>query len=545
MTSPLRQIGQILSITVLLLVGFCARALPTPKNLGGTAFVAIRSDGSLVSWGSHTSGGVVTYSSMTQTVSSTDGAFSAIKLNEGGVETWGDAANGGDHSVVASLLNSSIVGYGRRVINIQSAQWAFAALRADGSVVAWGDETFGGSVTTNLHHNMDEGLQILSPENISSLFSTAYSFCGLTKQSYLFTWGYAADVTSPVPVTWAEAFERKVVGVASTSNSFASLTVDEKVITWGSSLDKTSRETLSRLYWSGNTVKAIFTTYYAFAVIVEGKNDTRPCSNSSISSNISFVLSWGDASNGGDTDAVCEFLISRENITIDNIYSNPFAFALLKSDGSVITWGNSNSGGDSSTVKGYLQSDVIAIYHTAFAFTALKAGGGVVSWGNMAYGGFIPLETKKSLENMVVVSVKATFTAFAALTSSGRVICWGESPRGGDCNSSYLRSALTDVVNLSSNQEAFAALKIDGSVVCWGFFTSGGDCQFEALTNITHVFTIDDLNSNFDNRPTLSPSRKPSGMPSAAPITRAVWATDESAKCPPQRIAKWLTELSP
>jgi hypothetical protein len=53
------------------------------------------------------------------------------------------------------------------------------------------------------------------------------------------------------------------------------------------------------------------------------------------------------------------------------IYSNAYAFAALKADGSIKAWGDSNSGGANAlTDKGYIK-----IYSNATAFAALKADG--------------------------------------------------------------------------------------------------------------------------------------------------------------------------
>ncbi|MEF8707520.1 MAG: VCBS domain-containing protein [Candidatus Accumulibacter propinquus] len=60
--------------------------------------------------------------------------------------TWGDSSYGGNSSAVAAALNGAI-----DVTQVFSTEYAFAALRADGSVVTWGwlvgdatDETFSG-----------------------------------------------------------------------------------------------------------------------------------------------------------------------------------------------------------------------------------------------------------------------------------------------------------------------------------------------------------------------------------------------------------------
>ena len=59
-------------------------------------------------------------------------AFAMIKA-DGSVVTWGYGSNGGDSTLVARQLNGTV-----DVMQIFSANYAFAALRADGSVVTWG-----------------------------------------------------------------------------------------------------------------------------------------------------------------------------------------------------------------------------------------------------------------------------------------------------------------------------------------------------------------------------------------------------------------------
>jgi hypothetical protein len=49
------------------------------------------------------------------------------------VVTWGDSVRGGDSAAVAAQLDGTI-----DVVQVFSTYGAFAALRADGSVVTWG-----------------------------------------------------------------------------------------------------------------------------------------------------------------------------------------------------------------------------------------------------------------------------------------------------------------------------------------------------------------------------------------------------------------------
>jgi hypothetical protein len=65
-------------------------------------------------------------------VFSTGSAFTALRA-DGSLVTWGSSDYGGDSSAVASKLDGTI-----DVTQLFSSYRAFAALRADGSVVTWG-----------------------------------------------------------------------------------------------------------------------------------------------------------------------------------------------------------------------------------------------------------------------------------------------------------------------------------------------------------------------------------------------------------------------
>ena len=67
-------------------------------------------------------------------------AFAAIKA-DGSVVTWGRTVFGGDSSSVASLLQNGVV---HITESAGGHGGAFAAIKADGSVVTWGSANFGG-----------------------------------------------------------------------------------------------------------------------------------------------------------------------------------------------------------------------------------------------------------------------------------------------------------------------------------------------------------------------------------------------------------------
>ena len=126
------------------------------RNSG--AFAALKSDGSVITWGNTRHGGNSTtpqsnvsipptgsLSSDVTRIFSNTYAFAALKT-DGSVITWGDTAAGGDSSLVTGNLSSGVT-------RIFSTGAAFAALKTDGSVITWGNSTYGGdssSVTSSL-----------------------------------------------------------------------------------------------------------------------------------------------------------------------------------------------------------------------------------------------------------------------------------------------------------------------------------------------------------------------------------------------------------
>ncbi|MFN6134181.1 MAG: hypothetical protein ACK46L_14975, partial [Synechococcaceae cyanobacterium] len=100
------------------------------------------------------------------------GAFAALK-SDGSVVTWGASTSGGNSSAVASQLSSG-------VSQIFSAMFAFAALKSNGSVVTWGNGFFGG--------DSDAVASQLS-SGVSQIFSTAHAFAALKSDGSVVTWG--------------------------------------------------------------------------------------------------------------------------------------------------------------------------------------------------------------------------------------------------------------------------------------------------------------------------------------------------------------------
>lgn len=248
----------------------------------------------------------------------TDFAFSALKTN-GSVVSWGDTTAGGSGSITSG------------VVSICANYSSFAALKSDGSVIIWGDSRYGGTNNTNV--DLSSG--------VVDLYSSVYTFFAIKTNGQLLTWGQSTTLPSSASSNVIKVF----APILSGSGRYSALKTDGTLIRWGD-----------------------------------------------ITTSVSNVVT------------VC---------------ANFSAFAALLTDGSVVTWGDAASGGNYSIASG-----VISICATQSAFAALNADGTITVWGNTLYGG----SGKPSGGNWI--SIYSNRGAFMALNSSGQATAWGDSYYG-------------------------------------------------------------------------------------------------------------------
>jgi alpha-tubulin suppressor-like RCC1 family protein len=358
------------------------------------AFAALKTDGSVVTWGDANAGGDSTavadnLASNVKAVYSNYNSFAALK-NDGSVVTWGSGFTGGDSTAVAGNLTSNVTA-------IYSNNTAFAALKSDGSVVTWGSPSDGGnssSVANSLTFN------------VKAVYSNSLGFAALKTDGSVVTWGRADFGGDSASV--ANSLTSNVKAVYSNQSAFAALKNDGSVVTWGYPIYGGDSSSVAEKLSSG--VTSISSANFSFAAL---KND-------------GSVVTWGRADAGGNSTAVAGNLTSN----VKAVYSNTFAFAALKTDGSVVTWGDATQGGDSTAVARNLTSNVKAVYSNAVAFAALKNDGSVVTWGESSYGGTggpanidlaVPLTLHVRLASTAPLGAVAgnlTISSFGATTQS-------------------------------------------------------------------------------------------------------------------------------
>ena len=221
----------------------------------------------------------------------------------------------------------------------------------------------------------------------------------------------------------------------------------------------------------------------------------------------SGVYVWGDSTNGGGNTGFATQLRLQNGTTdpfltdVQEVYSNPYAFAVKGASG-VYAWGNTTNGGLLSTAfatqlrlqngtTGPFLTDTGKIYSTNTAF-AVKGSSGIYAWGNGFNGGInTAFATQLRLQNGTtgpfltdVQEVYSNSIVFAVKGSSG-VYAWGDSTNGGLSTNiaTQLRLQngttgpfLTDVQEVYANTLAFA-VKGSSGVYAWGSGANGGISQ--------------------------------------------------------------------
>jgi hypothetical protein len=453
-----------------------------------SAFAALKSDGSVVTWGSEWSGGDISnfgprLTSGVQRIYSNNSAFAALK-SDGSVVTWGDSNSGGDSSSVSSQLVSGVQ-------QIYSTHAAFAALKSDGSVVTWGN-SWGGGDSSSVSSQLASGVQNIYPNNSA--------FAALKSDGSVVTWGPSTSGGDSSAV--ASQLTSGVQAIYGNSSAFAALKSDGSVVTWGDNWGGGDSSSVSSQLASG--VQMIYPSQQAFAAL---KSD-------------GSVVTWGSSWGGGDSSSVSSQLASG----VQRVYFSHYAFVALKLDGSVVTWGAGTYGGDSSSVGPHLASGVQQIYSNGTAFAAHKLDGSVVAWGYGANGlssdftsskihrvfplayGFILQDEKNNQINLgeATLSRVSNFTEFfkdleeyqsssfgLTLKNNGNYVFFPHLGHDNQVNEirAHLSSNVQQVV-LSEN--AIAILKNDGAVAALGDPSYGGDVSWangDLSSNVIALFS--------------------------------------------------------
>ncbi|MCX6409947.1 MAG: fibronectin type III domain-containing protein [Actinobacteria bacterium] len=432
-------------------------------------------------------------------------SFAALKA-DGSVVAWGGANRGGDPACVVNTSSCGAAATGSLssgVTSIFSSYGAYAALKQDGSLVVWGSVAYGGDISCTLAaFPCNPVSQATLSSGVRAVTSTFNAFAATKTDGSVVTWGPKASggdascaVTSDCSPAPAGSLSSGVAQVFAGYEAFAALKTDGSAVAWGNPA------------YGGDASAPVGGTLTGLTDIVP--NGSAFAARTSVGG----VVTWGNGSNGGDPTcpAPCSPAAAGSLTSgITAITNTDKAFAARKSDGSVVSWGDAPSGGDSSAPVGGALTGVTSIFATSAAFAALKSDGSVVTWGGSNSGGDASCTPGASCSPAPagslasgVTAIFASEKAFAALKQDGSVVTWGDPERGGDsacdptpgtCTPAPAGSLSGGVTQIMWMTDAFVAAKQDGSVVTWGSSGSGGSSLTPvggALTGVGQVFSND------------------------------------------------------
>jgi hypothetical protein len=187
-----------------------------------------------------------------------------------------------------------------------------------------------------------------------------------------------------------------------------------------------------------------------------------------------FAKAWGYLATDPPLDVT-----NATAIAVGNLGQNTSSghYLVLKSDGKIYAW----SGGDvhygETNVAALNNSTVTAIAAGYGDSLALKSDGTVYAWGDNLYG-----ETNVPAGLSGVTAIACGDYHDLALKSDGTVVGWGQNTYSQTTN-----AAATNVVAIAAGGQNSIALRADGSVVTWGNF---GGAQSKIPSTATNVIAV-------------------------------------------------------
>lgn len=464
---------------------------------GGSAHgVALRSDGSVVAWGENAQGQTtVPAAALSGVIAIAAGNTYTLALkSDGTLLGWG-----GITSLPSSPRGYSAIAAGRgplflssdgklkfgsgpvppatALTDVTAMAAAFnhaAVLKNDGSVVAWGSNTFGESTVPS--EAQSDVIAIALDSNNSSL--------ALKSDGRVIAWGrYEAVPTAALSgVTSISAGpseglalkrQTRVVAWGSNTSGITTVPVEAQsglsAISAGASHTLTLKSNGSVAAWGNNS-------YGQSTVPLEAQAGVTAVAaggyhNLALKGN--RVIAWG-LNNAGQATVPQEARSAIAAIAGGESHS-----VALTVHGTVLAWGIGTTTGShpnygQSIVPTAAQSNVIAITAGDYHTVALKSFGVVVAWGfNNEGQATVPTE---ALTNVKAIAAGGAHTL--ALKDDGSVIAWGRDFEG---QSTVPAAAQSGVKAIAAGRHFSLALKADGSVIAWGTNDEGQRIPPDAL----------------------------------------------------------------
>ncbi len=456
---------------------------------GTRHMLALKADGTVVAWGDNSFGQCNVPAGLDHVVAIAAHTYYSMALKaDGTLVIWGTDFNGVElENIHLQYVKAIVVG----------SDYA-AALKWDGNLAVWGNQ-YG--------ENVDLGVPLELDQEILAISSDSYSLLALNEDGTVTAWGDNTYGRCDVPQglnLFADdppPYSGPAPNIPQTPAAYAAsdyIQAAAKVISLGGghavlNMDGTVKVCDPKNYHGEanvpeglNNVKSIMVAAFIMAlqqdgtVVVWGDNRDGACDVPENLSNVTAiaasnqyclalkedgtVVAWG-----GNYNGECDV---PENLDGVKAIAADFSHCLaLKEDGTVAAWGN-NDYGQCDVPAGL--TNVARVFTDSDYSVALKNDGTVVAWGNNEYG---QLDVPPGLSNVVDICVNGT--SCIALRGNGTVVVWGNNSYGN-------RNVPVGLHDVAAVCAGGLAVKADGTVVTWGAYTK----YAEELAAETNVLTI-------------------------------------------------------
>jgi alpha-tubulin suppressor-like RCC1 family protein len=500
----------------------------TALGAGDNATAAVRSDGTVWTWGPNGAGALgngtccassplpTAIAGLSGITAASGGGFHMLaRKSDNTAWAWGSADNGRLGNGVCGAGGTSdqhapvqvSVGAGLTSVTAVAAGWSHSlALKSDGTVWA-----FGG----NLRGEVGDGTTIdrCSPVAVTGLTGvfTAIAAVGehsmaLRNDGTVWTWGInnegeEGNGTTVTTGCLCTATPAQVTGITTATaiaqGSFFDMArkSDGTVWTWGSDGGAAlGTSTLNFFNISASPVQVTGLT--SISQIASG--DFNPIARKSDGT----IWIWGNEPNGQTGNGKVSSLtapVAMSGLTTVTGFAGGHSFTTaVKADGTVWTWGygfDGQAGNNTTVTTGCLCmttptqatiTSVATVAAGAFHTLAIKTAGTLYSWGDNAQGQVsgsftspqpLPVQVTGFTGGTTVTAVAGGARHSIALLSNGAVWTWGENARGqlgrGTCCAN--QSAPGKVTALSgtfiavgAGDQHSIAVRNDGTVWTWG-----------------------------------------------------------------------------
>lgn len=458
----------------------------TAVAAAGNYCMALRADGSVISWGSITT----VPSEATNVTEIAAGLTHSVAIRaDGSVVAWGNNAFG----------QTNVPPEATNVVALAAGNYHNLVLRGDGAIIAWGKNDFGQTtvpseltnvvaVSAGAEHSLaftKEGRVVawggssISPLNAATnsfsrtvtdlvaVSAGAYHNLGLRADGRVFLWG---DLNT-MPAT--PALATNIVAIAAATNFNIALRADGRLFSWGTGSVTNVANTVT------NVIS--FAAGAGHAIALRGNGAPRLFGSaayrniSSIGDQLPLVARVGGTSNWISSWSASSGLVAavtnQQRPQLPTPFdTDPIAYQMVVTNifGAVTSAVNQvssrwvNVWGDNLSGQREIPAAVVtplAVAAGAFHNLALQPDGSVVAWGKNSDG-----QTDIPSEATNIVRLAGGSLHSLALRSDGSVVAWG---RNWDGQTDVPVSA-TNVISVAAGYAHSLVLRADGSVVAWG-----------------------------------------------------------------------------